>query len=104
MLDQPMASRHHVGRLLTPERVVEHEHNLMQDLLVAGAPISQTDMSGWSDRCAASIACTRKALPERDPIREGVSWVDLASAGQLDPPLNAAGMRENKKLVFGREN
>jgi hypothetical protein len=89
---------------LTPEHVIEHEHNLVQDLLVAGAPIGQTDMSGWSDRCAASIACTRNALPERDPIGEGVSWVDLASVGQLDPPLNAGRTRENKKLVFGREN
>jgi hypothetical protein len=53
-----------------------------------------------SGRCAASAACTRNPLPRRDPIRKGVSWVDLASAGQLDPPPNITGTKRDKKLGF----
>jgi hypothetical protein len=56
-----------------------------------------------SDRYSASAVWTRNLLPERDPIREEASWVDLASAGQLDPPLSIAGMKGDKKLGFGKE-
>jgi hypothetical protein len=81
-----------------PEPAIEHEHDHVQNLLVAGAP---TGKSGWLDQCAASTACTREPLPERDPVREGASWVDLASAGQLDPPPSAAGTKGDKRLGFG---
>jgi hypothetical protein len=74
----------------------------VQELLVAGAPTGQ--IGRRSDRYAASVACTRNPLPERDPVGEGVSWVDLASACQLDPSPSAAGMKVDKKLGFGREN
>jgi hypothetical protein len=35
--------------MLTPERAVKHEHNLVQKLLVVGAPIGQTGKHDWSD-------------------------------------------------------
>jgi hypothetical protein len=76
----------------------------VQKLLVVGAPTGQTGMHCRSDRCAAAAACTRIPLPERDPIREGASWVDLASAGHLDLPPSATGTKGNKKIGFEKEN
>jgi hypothetical protein len=35
------------------------------------------------------------------PIREGASWVDLASTDQLDPPPSTTGTKGDKKLGFG---
>jgi hypothetical protein len=35
--------------VLTPERVVTHDHDLVQKLLVARAPTGQIDMHHWSD-------------------------------------------------------
>jgi hypothetical protein len=90
--------------VLTPERVVKHEHDHMQNLLVAGAPTGETGMSSRSDRYAASTVCTRKPLPKREPIGEGASWIDLASAGQLDPTPSTVETRGDKKLGFRREN
>jgi hypothetical protein len=52
----------------------------------------------------ASTTYIREPLPGRDPIREEVPWVDLASAGQLDPPSNAVGTRGEKEIrVWKRE-
>jgi hypothetical protein len=34
----------HASKVLTPEPVVTHEHDLVQKLLVAGAPTGQTGM------------------------------------------------------------
>jgi hypothetical protein len=45
----------------------------------------------------------QKSPFREDPIREEASWVDLASAGQLDPPPSTAGTKGDKKLVFGKE-
>jgi hypothetical protein len=42
--------------MLTPERTVTHEHDLVQKLLVTGAPTDQTGICCQSDRCAASAA------------------------------------------------
>jgi hypothetical protein len=89
---------------LTLEHAVTHEHNLMQKLLVAGAPTDQTGMCRRSDRCVASAACTRNSLPGRHPVEEGVSWIDLALAGQLDLPPSVARMKGDKKLEFGKES
>jgi hypothetical protein len=89
--------------MLTPERAVTHKHNLVQKLLIIRAPTGQTSMCCRSDRCAASTTWTRNLLPGRDLIREEASWVDLALAGQLDPPPSTAGMKEDKKLGFGKE-
>jgi hypothetical protein len=90
--------------VLTPERVIEHEHDHVQNLLVTGAPTSQTGMRRQLDSYAASTACTREPLPRRFPIREEVPWVDLALAGQLDLPPSATGIRGDKKLGFEKEN
>jgi hypothetical protein len=90
-------------QLLTAERAITHEHDLVQKLLVTGAPTSQTGMCCRSDRCAASASWTRNLLLGRDPIGEGVSWVDLASTGQLDLPPSAARTKGDKKLGFGKE-
>jgi hypothetical protein len=51
----------------------------------------------------ASTACTREPLSERDPIKEEVHWVDLASAGQLDLPPSIVGPRGDKELRFGKK-
>jgi hypothetical protein len=53
----------------------------MQKLLVTEAPNSQIGMYYRSDQYATSSACTKNLLFERDPIREDMSWVDLASRG-----------------------
>jgi hypothetical protein len=92
-----------VMAVLTPEHAVTHEHEHVQKLLVVGASTGQTGMRRQSDRCATSTVCTRNPLPGRDPIGEGLSWVDLVLAGLLDPPPNAAGMKADKKLGFGIE-
>jgi hypothetical protein len=89
--------------VLTPKCVVTHEHDLEQKLLITRAPTGQIGMLCRSDRCAASAAYTRILLLGRDPIREGASKVDLASAGQLDPPPSAAKMKGDKKLVSEKE-
>jgi hypothetical protein len=34
---------------------------------------------------------------------EEASWVDLASAGQLDPPLSVVGTKGDKKFGFEKE-
>jgi hypothetical protein len=90
--------------LLTPERAVTDEHDLVHKLLIVGAPTGQTDMCRRSDWCATSATCTRNPLPGRDPIGERVSWVDLASTSHLDPPPCIAGMKGDKKLGFGKES
>jgi hypothetical protein len=51
----------------------------------------------------ASAASTRNLLPKNDHVREEASWIDLASASQLDPPLSAAGTKGDKKLGFEKE-
>jgi hypothetical protein len=90
--------------VLTPEHAITHEHDLMQKLLVTGALIGQTDMCRRSDRCATSTTYTRNPLPSRDPVWEGVSWVDLALVGQLDPPPSIVGAKGDKKLGFEKES
>jgi hypothetical protein len=68
--------------LLIPERVVIHEpHELVQKLLVVGAPTDQTGMRRRPNWYAASATCTKNPLPGRVPIGDGVPWVDLASVG-----------------------
>jgi hypothetical protein len=59
--------------------------------------------SNRSDRYAASAAWTWNLLPGREPIREEMPWIDLASASQLDLFSSATGMKGDKKLVFGKE-
>jgi hypothetical protein len=86
------------------ESVVIHDHDHVQKLLIARTPIGQTGMHCRLDQYAASAACTRNLLLERDPIEEGASWVDLASAGQLDPPPSVAGTKGDQKLGLGKEN
>jgi hypothetical protein len=89
--------------VLTPKRAIEHENNHVQNLLVVGAPTSETDMRRRSDRYAAFVACTRKPLPRKDPVRKEVSRVDLASLGQLDPPPSVTGTRGDKIRNKGLE-
>jgi hypothetical protein len=72
----------------------------VKKLLVAGAPSGHIGMRRQSDWYAASAACIKNPLPERDPVGEGVFWVDLVSAGQLDPPPSAVGIKGDKKLGF----
>jgi hypothetical protein len=75
----------------------------VEKLLVAGALTGQTGMYCQSDRYTTSIGWTKNLLSGREPVREEASWVDLASADQLDPPLSTARMKGDKKLGFGKE-
>jgi hypothetical protein len=90
--------------LLTPERVVTHEHDLVQKLLIVGVPTGQIGICCRSDHCAASTAYTINLLPGKDLIRERASSVDLASAGQLDLTPSATGTKGDKKLGFRKES
>jgi hypothetical protein len=66
--------------------------------------------SNQSDRYVLPVrpVCGLRRLNQKypfweGPVREEASWVDLASAGQLDPPPSATGMKGDKKLWFGKE-
>jgi hypothetical protein len=98
--------------VLTPQYVVTHEHDLVQKLLVAEAPTGQTgicclsdryEAACRSDRYEASAAYTKNLLPVRDPIGAGVSWIDLAPAGQLDPPPSCQDEWRQEIRVWKRE-
>jgi hypothetical protein len=89
--------------LLTPERVVTHEHDLVQKLLIVSSNRSNWYMLPVRPLCCLT-AYTINLLPGKDLIRERASSVDLASAGQLDPPPSATGTKGDKKLGFRKES